>query len=381
MILEDKYTKYKTIYLNKFIKTGDTLSDKGTYTPKSYIDSNMDSIPDGTINLAELMQWVYVCNLNNKYIPEVSIDDCLDTLLRLEQSAYDIYKDLMPKLCPCLGFFVRDDSTDEGRTDYKTLMNCECFEDPCHSQFVSQDQIWNLNPILKAIAMSKLYDKETTLLAQHIGYNINSYVKDNGYVLYNPYLSQYVHYITYLPKFKQSLSKRIEERDKNYKPTIKVKRGAYNWYYSGGTKSCVDAFMRSNKTYKGCLRTWLYKLTTFTIDKLYEPLLGLFGKEFKHNAINCYAATSGIWYNKHFANSRAKKTNKWLKTKNDFYNWNTDFLAGNLLKIDWELVKKWLDEYPEPIDIETTTNYRMNSPIKFLCIYEWYQYYLNNIKV
>ena len=64
-------------------------------------------------------------------------------------------------------------------------------EDPCYSMFVSQDQIWNLNPILKVLA------DEGSILAKELGYDINSYVSDNGYTIYNPYLSWINHYYHY----------------------------------------------------------------------------------------------------------------------------------------------------------------------------------------
>lgn len=82
-------------------------------------------------------------------------------------------------------------------------------EDPCYSMFVSQDQIWNLNPILKVLA------DEGSILAKELGYDMNSYVSDNGYTIYNPYLSWINHYYHYCPTFNEDKLKpwdRVEDR-------------------------------------------------------------------------------------------------------------------------------------------------------------------------
>lgn len=176
-------------------------------------------------------------------------------------------------------------------------------EDPCYSMFVSQDQIWNLNPILKVLA------DEGSILAKELGYDMNSYVSDNGYTIYNPYLSWINHYYHYCPTFNEDKLKpwdRVEDRKNKFKMTDKVKRGANNWYYSGGTISCVDNFL--GKEYRKNLRTFIYRGIVFFLDRIWHtPLFEKMGVKMKYNAYYCYAATSGIWYDKGFKERLAKR--------------------------------------------------------------------------
>lgn len=365
MDIDEKYAGWKEIYFNKFFSS--------TKMPAESINSNGLVMGDGTINLAELMQYLYVCKLLNTDTT-ISIEDCLKTLNTLVSKAKEYYADKFDFLTfpEYNGFFLRDNCEDAYTGAMKSLTTLEN-EDPCFSPFISQDQVWNLNPILMAIATCDLCDDDTKTAAADFGYNINAFIKDNKYKVMNPYLSYINHYFTYCPDFDITPNTaRQEDRETNFTPDIKVKRGANNWYYSGGTKSCVDAFKGQSKAYTATFRTFLYKCIIFTLDKLYEPLIGLFGHSFKHNSYNCYAATSGIWYNSNFAKSRAKKTNKQLKKKGEFYNWNTDFLAGDHDTIDWDLVKEWLENYTEPDEDATS----IDSPIEYLVVYSWYQYHL-----
>lgn len=181
-------------------------------------------------------------------------------------------------------------------------------EDPCYSMFVSQDQIWNLNPILKVLA------DEGSILAKELGYDMNSYVSDNGYTIYNPYLSWINHYYHYCPTFNEDKLKpwdRVEDRKNKFKMTDKVKRGANNWYYSGGTISCVDSFL--GKKYRKNLRTFIYRGIVFFLDRIWHTsLFDRMGVKMKYNAYYCYAATSGIWYDKGFKRRLAKRFNRSL---------------------------------------------------------------------
>ena len=373
MSIEEKYNKLYDTYFNDFMHVGDS-KNKGENIPWESITNGKIYVGDGTINLSLLMQFIYVCNLNG-IETLVTMDQCLTKLYKLVNEAYEFYNKAFNMYLPFYsGFFMRDDVTNENVYigGYAGLHD-ENKEDPCYSPFVSQDQVWNLNPILMAVAQSDMYNQEVRDKAASFGKAINKYIKDNNYTIYDPYLSYIKHYFTYLPNTKLSVGERKKDRYDNFEPFIKVKRGANNWYYSGGTKSCVDAFTNKQKQYKGTLRTFLYKCIIFAIDRMYEPILRLFGKEFKHNSYNCYASTSGIWYNSNYPTRVANQLNKSLKTKKEFYNWNTDLLSGDSNKINWELVKQWLEDYNI---VETNT---VISPIQYLCVYQWYKKHLNDL--
>lgn len=245
MTIRDKYFGWKDIFFDRFVHCCNEKSDQpqGSNIPLAKInfDNKTGYVEDGTINIAELLQYLWI---NNKvygceYAP-IDISSALQTLIRLTENAKHMFEDQpgVYDMIPYRGFFLRDDflSGKDYSLDLDKIVSGMGGwygedEDPCYSMFVSQDQIWNLNPILKVLA------DEGSILAKELGYDINSYVSDNGYTIYNPYLSWINHYYHYCPTFNEDKLKpwdRVEDRENKFKMTDKVKRGANNWYYSGG---------------------------------------------------------------------------------------------------------------------------------------------------
>lgn len=383
MGLDEKYKKWSDLYWSRFIYLGD-FSSNGTNIPIERI--NMDTLSgvvgDGTINMANMLQLLVSMDMNGESIP-VSIKDVLYTFIRLHINAFDYFSKKFPFLFegmePVSGFFLRDDinRNDEGflkATGLKSvissygMINTLDGEDPCHSAFVSQDQVWNMSPILMFIGSDMIIDDTVKEMASGIGYNINKHIKDNGYTIYNPYLSRIKHFFTYL-NLKEDYENRQNEREEKYRPSVKVKRGANNWYYSGGTSAACDAFKGNSRAFNGNLRTFLYKGIVFVLDRIWEPVLNIMGKSFKHNSIYCYGSVSGIWYNGKFGKRVVKRANKELEKKGEMFEPNILFL-GNTNGLKWELVRKWLEDYPEPSESGW-----INSPVEFLYIYNWYNYF------
>lgn len=89
-------------------------------------------------------------------------------------------------------------------------------EDPCYSPFVSQDQVWNL--------MLPMFFTDFGL--QNRLKSILDYIIVNKHKIYNPYLSEILHYYTFLPSMNEKKVKpwdRIYNRMEHFKPNIKVK--------------------------------------------------------------------------------------------------------------------------------------------------------------
>lgn len=391
MTLDEKYNKWNDLFWKRFIYAS-TNDEQGSNIPISSInfDTGRGDVGDGTINLSELMQFIYVCDLNQVEQP-ISMYDCVKVISRLEKEAYTYFLNYFknyayPNTSYYPGFFLRDDIPYYGdqadkineslglnmiASNLGSLMSPDT-EDPCYSPFVSQDQVWNLNPMLKIVA-DGTYNASTKEAARSVGYDINYYIKENKYTIYNPYLSYIKHFFCYCPTFNTNKVKpwdRQEDREKHFKPDIKVKRGANNWYYSGGTSSCVDAFdSRASEGYNHTLRTFLYRGVVWFLDMVYEPVLRLFGKEFKHNSYYCYAATSGIWYGPRFRKRIVEQFNKSFDRGFGLFNPNIVFIAGEHDLIDWDKAKKWLEEYPEPTESGT-----VSSPLTFMYIYQWFNY-------
>lgn len=364
MTLEEKYNQWNDIFWKYFI-VADKDGKQGTNIPfESYnFDKDQVIVGDGTINIAQLLTYMWVSKKNNVTY-SINCIDCLTTLHRLEFTAWEYFLDKFPSLdFPYyFGFFLRDDCNQSNVVcgAWYALHNTYK-DDPCYSPFVSQDQVWNLNPILMQL------HKEGFPLADLQGEFNNAYIKNNGYTIYNPYLSYVNHFFKYLPANVNDMDARREEREKAFKPNVKVKRGANNWYYSGGTKACYDAFTSDNYKYKHSLRTFLYRTEIFFLDRIYEPIYKLItGKDFKHNSYHCYAATSGIWYNNKFAKRFKKRFNKYLSKGKLF--------EGNIAPIvlqdgcDTNKLKAWLESYPEP-----TTTGSVNSPLEFLTMYQFWK--------
>lgn len=375
------------------IPTGDGLKDIGTCIPAQTVliknnQVNYVDIGDGTCNLANLMTLIWIKDKvgdGSNFVTPITIDHCLNTYYRLEETAFKLFEDnwYVSQFGLEQGFFVRDDiNQNDIKSSFKMLIT-SIDEDPCHSPFISQDQVWNLNPILAKLA-SEGNDK-----ARDIGLNINNYIAKNGYTVYNPYLSKLIHFYTYCPTFNEyevSPWERQEDRNINYKPTVKVKRGANNWYYSGGTKAAVKFFSTTSPTGGikfNSLREVIYKGIIFVLDRVYEPVFRAFtGSDFKHNSYYCYAATSGIWYNSKFKRRFINKFNKSIKTAGtgEPFEWNiAPFIVGSSNTINVSdlynyllpLIDKWYN-IANDFNNGKLADGTYSSPISMLVL--WYMY-------
>lgn len=395
MTTQEKVDKIEKFFFNNFIAipTGDGFRDEGTCIPAQTIrikdnDINYIDIGDGTCNLANLMTLIWIKNKvgdKNNFQSPITIDHCLNTYYRLEETAFELFKDnwyvFQYGVEP--GFFIRDDISDFKIKSSFSMVATHANEDPCHSPFVSQDQVWNLNPILAQLA------KEGNEKARDIGLNINNYIAKNGYTVYNPYLSKLMHFYTYCPTFNEKKVKpweRFEDRIRHYKPTIKVKRGANNWYYSGGTKAAVKYFSNTSPTGGlkfNSLREFIYKGIVFTLDRIYEPIYRVFiGNDFKHNSYYCYAATSGIWYNSKFKKRFVNRFNRSIKTigKGEPFEWNIApviyGIGTNINVTDlFNYLVDAIDNYINIIDDleDNKDNVVVSSPIWILVCWYWYR--------
>lgn len=392
---QEKVDVIEKFFYNNFIAipTGDGLKDVGTCIPAQTIhikNNKIDyvNIGDGTCNLAYLMTLIWTkgkCNNESNFKAPITIDNCLNTYYRLEETAFKVFEKCwyVAQYGVKPGFFVRDDISQGNIKSSFKMLNSTIDEDPCHSSFVSQDQVWNLSPVLAQLA------KEGNKRARIIGFDINNYIAENGYTVYNPYLSKVMHFHTYCPTFNEDKVRpweRQEDRIKHYKPTIKVKRGANNWYYSGGTKAAVKFFSNTSPTGGlkfNSLREVIYKGIVFTLDRIYEPILRAFtGSDFKHNSYYCYAATSGIWYNSKFKRRFIDKFNKSIKTTGtgELFEWNiAPFIVGNsdtvnvsdLYNYLCPLIDKWYN-IANDFNSGYVADGTYSSPISMLVL--WYMY-------
>lgn len=395
MTTQEKVNKIEKFFYDNYITIpkGDGLEDIGTCIPAQAVNIKNNNITciyvgDGTCNLANLMTLIWIKDKvsdESNFITPITIDHCLNTYYRLEETAFKVFKNnwYVSQFGPELGFFVRDDINKNNVVSSFNMLVTYADEDPCHSPFVSQDQVWNLNPILAKLA-SEGNDK-----ARYIGLDINNYIAKNGYTIYNPYLSKLIHFYTYCPTFNEDEVapwNRQEDRIINYKPTIKVKRGANNWYYSGGTKAAVKFFSNTSSTGGlkfNSLREVIYKGIVFTLDRIYEPILRAFtGSDFKHNSYYCYAATSGIWYNSKFKRRFIDKFNKSIKTAGtgELFEWNiAPFVVGNsdtvnvsdLYNYLCPLIDKWYN-IANDFNNGNIADGTYSSPISMLVL--WYMY-------
>lgn len=390
--LEKKFEDLDKIFWRDYIHVGDA-QEQGTNIPCECIHgyTKMKHMGDGTVNLAQLMTYLYFCEKNGEKRP-ITLLDCMDTLYRLSANAKKFYEPVLPWDQECSEFFLRDDCNqcDISWGSWKMLHGHNV--DPCHSPFISQDQVWNLSPILAKIGKevhehTGPFDDNyfARYFAASFGYSINAGIALNGYKVVNPYLSYLAHLNTYLPSFKLSVEdRRMKVRNKNPKP-IKVKRGANNWYYSGGTQACMEEFdsMLRDKEQTFTLRKLLYKGLVFFLDRIYEPTYRLFtGRDFKHNSYYCYAATSGIWYNskfkERFFQRFAESLEKWRQDDSN----NVELFEPNIAPLviddidDWYVIKYDLCDWLERYSPKTDGNV-IYSPLEALTLYEWYKYMCN----
>ena len=400
--LFDKYKELDEIFWRDYIHVGGGC-EKGTNIPCEYItkETKKKHMGDGTINIAQLMTYLYFCEKNGEKKP-ISLFDCILTLNRLSESAKEFYEPVLKWDTECHDFFVRDDCDQDDVIwgSWKMLHGKNV--DPCHSPFVSQDQIWNLSPILaklgreyegadlnKLIGLDEFNDKQVRSEAANLGFLMHNMVVQEGYKIINPYLSTLVHQSTYLPSFKLDIQQRRYEVWKKDPKPIKVKRGANNWYYSGATLDCKDAFYRmwshsDQDTWS--IRKPIYKATVFFLDRIYEPIYKrITGKDFKHNSYYCYAATSGIWYNSKFKERFVQRFLNSLTIWEEVGDCHiAQLFEPNIAplvidsKEDWkkceDIMFDWLYWYSQKVKGNS-----VYSPLEALTLYEWYKY-MSNLK-
>ena len=199
MTLEDKFKRWYDIYWKNFVYVSH-FNENGSNIPfeKIDFDSGVGYVGDGTINMAGMLQLLLTDDMLSN-TPPVYIGEVLDALYRLMDAAYEYFDYKFPflNMGKRNGFFVRDDISNENDrlldaldlgkvVSNMNMLESLTDEDPCHSPFVSQDQVWNLNPILMAIAVRhNVYSTK----AMNIGFILNDYIKTYGYTVYNPYLS------------------------------------------------------------------------------------------------------------------------------------------------------------------------------------------------
>lgn len=395
MTTQEKVDKIEKFFFDSFIAIpiGNGFKDVGTCIPaqtiriKNNIVDYVD-IGDGTCNLANLMTFIWIKDKvgdGSNFVTPITINHCLNTYYRLEETAFKVFEKYwyVSQYGVEQGFFVRDDINQSDIKSSFKMLNSPIDEDPCHSSFVSQDQVWNLNPILAKLA------SEGNEKARTIALNINNYIAKNGYTVYNPYLSKLMHFHTYCPTFnedKVSPWERQEDRIRHYKPTVKVKRGANNWYYSGGTKAAVKFFSNTSPTGGlkfNSLRELIYKGIVFTLDRIYEPIYRAFsGSDFKHNSYYCYAATSGIWYNGRFKRRFVNRFNKSIQTvgNGEPFEWNiAPVISGISTSVNvtdlFNYLTDAIDDYISIIDgLEgNKDDVIIANPIWILVCWYWYR--------
>lgn len=231
-------------------------------------------------------------------------------------------------------------------------------EDPCFSPFTSQDQIWNLAPIL-AFLSEKGFEE-----ARQAGYDIFEYVIRNGHKIYNPYYSALLHHWTFLPDMDTDKVKpwdRVSNRNKNLKYKVKVKRGANNWYFSGGFRWAFKKFGGECSTFWHCL--W-YKPFIFLADRVYHPYIcKWFGIKVKNSSYYCLGSTNEkSWYGPKFRKRLVSKFNKSLEG-GELFMPHLVFLHG-CENVDRSGLESYLKEWEWD---------GVNSPIEFLTLCNWYK--------
>lgn len=269
------------------------------------------------------------------------------------------------------GFFLRDDIHSEDASKFGLTKISSGYtngielkdEDPCFSPFTSQDQIWNLAPIL-AFLSEKGFEE-----AGQVGYDIFEYVIRNRHKIYNPYYSALLHHWTFLPDMDTDKVKpwdRVSNRNKNLKYKVKVKRGANNWYFSGGFRWAFKKFGGKCSTFWHCL--W-YKPFIFLADRVYHPYVcKWFGIKVKNNSYYCLGSTNEkSWYGPKFRKRLVSKFNKSLEG-GELFMPHLVFLHG-CEGIDGSRLESYLKEWEWD---------GVNSPIEFLTLCNWHKIFFGN---
>lgn len=391
MNLEEKYEKWVEVYKKYFIHEGDP-DISGNNIPLESVrfkdgKAIVSNTGDGTINIAHYLTWRKHVNCNSPSVSGyLNIKDTLKSLKRLSLNAYKYFVLNFHDINRVLpfkhekGFFLRDDikTTDACKFNSESIISSYTRgielvnEDPCHSTYVSQDQIWNLLPIL--YTFSSLYFDITF---KQFACDILKYVIDGNHIIYNPYYSTIKHFWTYVPELNGSklpFNQRAVDRANTVKYDVKVKRGAYNWYFAYGFRKAYEK-ISGNKLNK--FKNFLYGLWyipfTFLADRVYYPIMH---KWVKRKETSFYSlGFCGCWYGFNYNHRLIKRFNKSLKewdkdnTKELFMPQLISLTDVKAKDINKELLQKWLESYPEP-----NLNGNIQSPIMFMILYEWDKY-------
>lgn len=370
MTREEKYRQCKEMFDHYFICKG---VGRSTNIPLCAVnfDSEAGDVGDGTINLALYLQYLHTCVLLGE-AKESDIDQALLTLQRLMTTCRSIFVNKFPNVYMPeeYGFFLRDDimSSDAPNFNLKSVRSGystgieRIDEDPCFSPFTSQDQIWNLLPIL-----AKLDECYSNKAPRVLINSMLEYVIRNKHVIYNPYYSALKHNWTYL-NLDIPYEYRIAERNKKLKYDIKVKRGANNWYFSYGFRKTYNEFGGDCKTFWHSL--W-YKPFIFLADRVYHPYIcKWFNLPVKQTSYYSLAVAGGAWYNKKYEKRILKRFDKSLeeavKGKGSLFLPELACLIKDRKNININLLGKWLDNFEVPKYIG-----RVESPLLFMTLYNW----------
>lgn len=386
MTLEEKYNKYKELFFKHFINTEYDPICAGSHIPVGSVSlseiCDSKTVGDGTINMAEYMQYLFWAIYSNEDVElnERRLKNCIKSLSRLSDRAFQEAKKKYPNI-PFKkepGFFLRDDfdgsKVFERPCTIISSFDCYLFndnEDPCHSPYISQDQAWNLANILVKISENDwlFTDPSIDELAHDAIYSIFEYIVRCNHKIYDPYNSRVFHYLKYVPTFnteKVAPWNRKKDREANFKPKIKVKRGANNWYYAYGFRRVFKLLGGETSKWKSFWYGFIYYPIIFVADRIYFPFLErVFGKSRKDNSFYCLGTAGNVWYGtrKQFLKRICKRFSKNI----DSY-WNTCLLEcedqNNYDYIDFKQIETYLNSYPEPSENST-----INSPIKFMILY------------
>ena len=346
MTREEKYKAWEDIFYKYFIYKSDDSSESGSNLPLASV--NFDNLSgfsgDGIIDLSYYIQYAYTKYLLNGDNSELIYS--IKVLSRLQRNCYKLFLDKYPSVYfkEEKGFLLRDDieyldapkfhleSVDTSYTRGEELIN----EDPCHSMFISQDQIWNVVPILVKI-YKELEDYKLLCLP---GFKMLEYVIKHKHVIYNPYYSALYHHWTYVPTFDTNKVKpwdRVKDRNAHLKYNIKVKRGANNWYFAYGFRKAYQALGGKCKTF---WRSLWYKPFIFFADRIYHPYICKWlNLPVKNTSYYSLAVAGGAWYFGDYESRLIDKFNKSLES-GELFMPQLVFLTDKKDKINLNLLGK-----------------------------------------
>jgi len=296
MVNKEKFLNLLQEYNNRYSgrKNGDIQ-----VVPLCKITGTTGIFGDGTCNLAKAMSFHLASSDNDA----VSAD--LNTIDSLIFTEYYRYSHAFPQyiFVKESGFFSRNLPNPqidnyEGITQFDTYLETV---DTCYSPFISQDQVWHLIPILIR-----------TQYGCDIARDIMNFIISNNHIIYNPYLSQLIHYNTYTGKLKEPLANRLPKMMATLRNTHRVKRGADNRIFA-------NLFQKVYKSLGGKVPFWkalpyCWQPLFFELAHLlWFPLVNKFSKswdrEYPLYSMNI-AADSSKWkrrYIKRFAKELREK--------------------------------------------------------------------------